>query len=416
MQPATAAPRSGLSPSAVLSLVANSPSVQLKAGVERYDASLSLVGDLSDNLQPGSSVSSDCLATIHRSCTLVLDADAPFDYLSDYLKPYVVMTDNATGFTARFNLGVYTMTSPTPDLTLAPGRSAYTGYDLLQILNQPLTDTFFIPVGSDPVAVAKALILAACPHAAVSAVAYTGTLTPVVYVWPIIQSGWYEIPGWTATVGQPGQETYLSVVNDLLALAGYLGVWVDWDGVFQLGPYTDPNAAGVAPEWTFDLSTPAGSVVSESRSALLDVFNTPNTWVYIMNNQTVVPVEGSTQFTFVDNFSAGTSVAARGRVIKKVVFVDAVDYPTLVTLAVQGIEADLFGSESFAISAWPIPLFWHRDLVQYIDPVLATLGPLYNGVRRVMVQNWTLPLDTGSGDMPLTLLSTTSATSAALAR
>lgn len=400
MQAITANPRQNLSEAAVLALLTDTPTVEIRGGIEHYDSTLNFVADLSGKLQAGSSVSSDATAQIHRSCSLVLDADTPFNYLSDYIKPYLVMTDTLTGFTARFNLGVYSLTSPTPDLTLDPGTCTYTGYDLLSVLNQPIGDSYEIAAGAEPVAAVIALVTSAFPPGFNLAFSSepSGTTTPAVLSWPFD--------------GQ-SSATYLDVANAVLSMIGYHGLWVDQDGVFQIHPYKNPVAPTTAAEWIFDLSTAEGSVVSDSRSVFKDVFNTPNTWVYVMSNLTAAPVEGVTQFSYTDNVTPVTSVPARGRVVRKTAVVDALDYDTLRVVAAQDIENDLRPIETFAISTFPLPLFWHRDIVDYIDPALASLIPYDPSTRRALVVSWQLALDVSGGDMALTLATVSSAVTGA---
>lgn len=397
MQPILDGPRLGLVASQVLDLLTKSSSVKIESGLEVYDNSLIFQRDISGSLQNGSSITSDATAQIHRSCTLVLDADADFNYLSDFVKPYMTLTDTVSGYSARFNLGIYSLVSPAPDLSLAPGQSTYTGYDLLQVLNQPIGNTYEVAAGQNPVTKAQTLITSIFPAATFVSVPTTLT-TGTVYSWPLDGSNSF---------------TYLSVVNDLLRLIGYAPLWVDWDGNFRMAPYVDVNNADNGTEWAFDLSTAKGSIVNEARSIYQDVFDVPNQWVFVMNNLDAAPVEGTTQFTFTDVYSPVTSVGARGRTIRKVIFVDAVDYASLVVAAALFIEADLHPTEAFAISLFPLPLFWHRDTASYIDPVLGTIGPLFEDERRVMVQSWSLPLDVVSGDMGMTLISTSSAVTAA---
>jgi hypothetical protein len=394
LQPVLDGPRVGLVASQVVDLLTRSSSVNIESGLEVYDNDLNLKGDLAGNLQNGSSVQSNATALIHRSCTLVLDADAPFNYLSDFVKPYMVITDATTLYSVRFNLGVYSLVSPSPDLTLAPGQASYTGYDLLQILNQPLGDAYEIAVGSNPVTKATTLISSIFPAA--NFITTTNAVTTTqVYTWPLDNSHLY---------------TYLDIVNGLMALIGYAPVWVDWDGNFRMHPYVDPNNPNVGTEWSLDLTDADRSITAESRSVYQDVYDVPNQWVYVMNNLTAAPVEGSTKFTFTDIYTPVTSVAARGRIIRKVVSVDAIDFNALLVAAVKGIEEDLHPTEAFAISTFPLPLLWHRDLISYKDPVLGTIGPLFLEERRTMVSAWQLPLDVVSGNMTVTMLSTSVAT------
>lgn len=380
MQPLLDSPRNGLSAAVVTGLLQSDPSVKVEYGCEWLNSGLALVEDITDFMLAGSTISSNIYDTIHRSCSLVFSSDAPFDYATDFVKPYMVLSNPNTGDSARFNLGVYTLETPDFDLSVSPSSLTFSGLDLLHFLDQPVGDSFEMEVGSDPVQVAVDLILLAVPGAVVDYV-LSGEATTQVYSWPY---------------GNQEEYSYLSIVNDLMALVGFLGVWVDWDGVFQLVPYVPPSLGSV--EWTFDLEAD-DNIVAEDRTAAQSFFDVPNWWRFVIANLDVSPVEGSTMLTYIDNDPDNPgSFPNRGRYIKKTVSVDAASYDALVALATVTIAADLSPAETFTVKTSPFPLGWHRDLIAMTDPGLTNLPPAYSSYRRLLARSWDLPLD-GSDDM-----------------
>jgi len=384
VQPILDGPRADLNSAMVAGLLQGDPSITVDYGAEWFDDTLTLVDDISEYMTEGSTVTSDVTATIHRTCSLLFDSDVPFNYITDFVKPYMVLTNNDTGFAARFNLGVYTLQTPQSDNSTSPSVLTFTGYDLIYYLSQPIGDSYEVPIGVDPIGVAATLINVAVPGANVNAV-LSGVLTTQVYTWPFDASNNF---------------TYLDVVNALLAMVGYQNVWVDWDGNFQLIPYIDPQTTPV--EWDFDLTDP-NNIVAEQRSSIQDFFDVPNWWRFVMNNLTVPPVEGTSQITYIDTQATNPgSFTNRGRYIKRIYYVDAVDFPSLFTAAVVQITADLGPAETFDISTSPFPLAWHRDIIQLFDPNLGLVKPALSPLRRVIATKWTIDLD-GTSDMTWTL-------------
>jgi len=374
MQGATVSPRSSLTLQQVQALLTTAPAVSIEAGAVVLDDNLSESRDLTSLLLPGSFVTSDWNQTIHRTCSLNLALSANVTP-GDKVQPYIRITDNDSGVTARFNLGVYVLTSPTPNLDTDEATGTFTGYDLLQLLNQPISDTIEVPAGQDPIAYAAGIIGDVIPWAQ-SLYSYPNDIPPVTadtYSWPL-----------------DGTTTYLQVINGLLGSAGYLPVYVDWNGLFRMDPYVSPMSQPV--EWIFDM-TSVNNTVDEEHSSDQDLFGVPNWWRFVMNNLDAAPVEGLTQFTFTDQSSPITGLDARGYQVNSVNFVDAIDFPTLLLVAARTIERDLFPAETFNIRCFPLPLLWHRDIVQFIDLRLNQLPNSTGASRYCMVTNWNLPLD-----------------------
>lgn len=366
---------------AVTEILTTAPVVALAAGCDLLNSDLTVAADLSPWLDvSGSSVSSNVAAAIHRTCNLTFDMSAPLP-VEPMVRPYIKLTNTDTGASVRYNLGVYLLASPSPDNTYLPATSSFEGYDLLQVLNQPIGDSISVDQGDDLVAAAAAIIGEAWEPAFVNYTYLDPNNPPLAgqpYTWAI--------------GSDTDSTTYLSVVNTILSAAGFLPVWVDWNGYFQLTPYDNPGTE--PPVWAFDY-TNSQTNLDEARTSSLDLFDVPNWWRFIQNNLTSAPEEGVTQFTYEDDISS-TGVGARGRLVRKVVYSDAADYPTLVTSAVQQIETDLLPAEQYNLTGFPNPTLWHRDIVTYSDP--NTVDQVTeNGkgvtVRTCMVVEWTLSLD-----------------------
>lgn len=377
MQPVLDGPRAGLDGEAVLRLLQGDSAIKVSYGAEWLDSHLALVQDITGYMSKGSSVSSDCFATIHRTCSLKFDSDVPFNYVTDFVHPYVVLTNVNTGFTARFNLGVYTLQTPVFDNSTLPSVLTFTGYDLLYYLDQPVGDTFQMAIGSDPASIAAGLIAAAVPNALVN-YEDSGEVTSKVYTWPFDDQNQY---------------TYLQIVNALMQMVGYAPVWVDWDGAFQLHAFTDPVLAET--EYDFNLGD-NDNIVAEPRTSTQDFFSVPNYWRFVLNNLSATPVEGTSMITYIDSQVQNPgSFPNRGRYVKKLAYVDATSFPKMWALAVRQITLDLMPSEVFDVSTSPFPLAWHEDIFSYQDPNLAAIQPSNSTLRRVQSVTWTQSLDGG---------------------
>ena len=375
MQPVLHGPRQALDANAVRRLLQGSTAVKVEYGAEWLGNNLALVSDVSGYMSKGSTVASDCFATIHRTCSLKFDSNVPFNYVTDFVKPYMVLTDLNSGFKARFNLGVYTLQTPVFDNGTLPSVLTFTGYDLIYFLDQPIGSTFTVPQGQDPAAVAAALIAQAVPYAVVNYEEST-ELTPFDATWPF---------------DDQNQFTYLEVINTLLKMAGYAPVWVDWEGAFQVHAFADPLTAQT--EWDFNLLD-STNIVAVPRASIQDFFSVPNYWRFVRNNLTSAPVEGVSMLTYVDNqIQNPGSFPNRGRYIKKIQSVDATSFQALWVQAVQQIGTDLLPSEIFDVQTSPFPLAWHKDIFSYFDPNIAAIQPAKSSLRRVQAVTWQMSLD-----------------------
>lgn len=385
MQPLLDGPRSGLTEKFVRDLLQSQSAIMFEYGAVGLDEDFNPVADLQSYMTPGSSITSDNLAKIHRTCTILLDGDVvnTWDYLSGYIKPWMKMVDVATGESAQFNLGVYTLTTPAISLATNPSVLSFTGYDLIQLLDQPVGDSYEVPVGEDPVIAAATAITIAIPGASVNYTASEVSLdAPVTF--PL-------------DAGAP--TTWYEIITTLLDSVGYRQVWVDWEGVFRLEPFIDPQTE--SPEWVFNLTDDI-NIVAEDRAQDMDLFNVPNWFRFIKADLTAAAVEGDTMFTYEDT-SAGnpSSTQNRGRLIRHIEQVTVTSYDALLEYAQKRINYLLESSEIFATHTQPFPLAWHLDILDYNDPNLGDIPPINQTQRRVVATGWTLPLD-GLTDMDWT--------------
>jgi len=392
MQPLLDGPRAALDDAIVTALLTSTPTLAIAYGCTRLTSALALIDDITEYMTEGSTIGRDSTATVQGSCTLLFDTNCPLNYLAELAAPYMTLTNPDTGDVAQFNLGVYSLQSPTYDNSAAPTVQTFQGYDLNYLLNQELGDSYMLAAGSDPLQAMVDLIVAVLPGVAVTFTP-TSKTPPKDMVWPSGQQDPYNSTN--------GTNTYLTIVNDVLNSIGYAPLWVDWDGTFQMTPYVSP--VDLDPEWTFDL-TDEHNIVAEARTSYQDTYDVPNYWQFIMSGLTTEPVEGETQFTYIDTSPRNiTSTVNRPFVIRSIYFVDAVDYDSLVALAVQQITLDLAPAETFTISTSPFPLAWQYDQIQLNDPNLILVPVAFDPARRVQALQWSLPLD-GQSDMDWTLM------------
>ena len=186
-------------------------------------------------------------------------------------------THEPTTTSARFNLGVYALTSPESPRGEDPVTYEVDGYDLLYLLSRTGPgDTYVVNAGTGYLAAAQAAITAAGISAPVQ---FDGTLAattlPTAMVWVLTEQA----------------DSWLRIINDLLAAINYRGLWADEDGRLRSGPYAAPETRAV--EWVFDTANLRTNLVGEERTMSADVWGIPNVWRFVRRGMTVQPVEGA---------------------------------------------------------------------------------------------------------------------------
>jgi hypothetical protein len=363
MQVLTAPPRQAFTDATIIRIIRDEPAVEFSAGLELLNMGLQVLDDLTNDFI-GGSVARNAYATLHGTATLGLTR--VLDWGRAIVRPYMNMTDGTT--LIRFNLGAYFTSTPERTLGYEPETYGIAGYDMLHGLSTTVGEAYAVDAGVGYLDAVAAILTAQGYTRFVIDRDAAGTVLPSARVWPIDE-----------------QTKWLTIVNDLLGAIGYQGIWSDWDGWLRVHKYVSPSAR--SSEWTYDVD-PETSMLDTLRTLRRDYFEAPNRWVAVRTNNIdgAAPVEGDGIYTYVNQYLGDTSVQARGRIISKVVPLEAADQASLVAAAQKTIDADTRTSATMALTTWPNPLHWHFDRVTLNDP---DVGP----VADVLSTSWTLPLD-----------------------
>lgn len=370
MQPLTADPRGHLTDTQVRDLL-TAPALSVAAGLELLNTSNVVTADISDDLA-GGSVAHDGTAAVHGTCTLQIQR--PLAWGVDRVRPFMTLDDGTTQ--ARFNLGVYVLTTPTTSRGEDPTTYDVTGYDLLHLLQDTPGDTYVVTAGTT------------YDQAVRDAVDASGIGAPL-----LLDGTWQDQTLPTAMVWALTEEpaSWLRIINDLLFAIGYRGLWADENGTLRSEPYGNP--AGRAVEWVFNTSDQHTNLVGEDRTVTEDVWGRPNWWRFVRRGMATAPTEGDGLYT-VENIDQGPSSQAflGGRVVRRVVYLDA---PTQGFLEAQGdriVAEDTAVTRTLTLAVEPLPIAGHLDVVQVLD----------DGTDdKAQVISWELPLDGSPGQWVL---------------
>lgn len=367
MQPITGDPRGHLTADKVRWLIQDSPAVDIAYGCELIDQSLTTIEDISADFG-GGSVARNSYATLHGTGAFAIRRDLHWG--SAIIRPYMVYSDD--GLSARFNLGAYYCSIPERQAGENPPTYAVTGFDILHRLADKTGSAYTIPAGTSYVTAVEAILLEQGYTRYIINPAAAGKTLPSPYVSPL-----------------DDDKSWLGIVNDLLAAIGYAGIWSDWDGRLRCERYVPPRDRQV--EWTYT-ADPDSSILSPEHTTTADLFELPNRWVFIRDNNVdgPAPVEGDGIYTYVNESWGPASVDARaGRVVTRVERVDAADQGALIDRGWRTIDADLNMPWTIRARTGPNPLHWHFDRLALDDPdagVIATHSDLLG-------TEWTLPLN-----------------------
>jgi hypothetical protein len=345
MQPKVEPIRAHLTDAQVVHLLQDSSALILSAGAELVDLGLNSVLDFSDDLA-GGEVSRNSLADLHATATFQISRD--LDWGAALVRPYMIVSDGV--LTARFNLGVFHTTTPAYSTQDSPPTYEVGGYDILFRLAQPVGEAYSISAGDAYLATVESI------------------LRSLGYTQFIIDQGSAAVVAPTARVWMfADNNTWLTIVNDLLASVGYAGIWSDWNGRLRCERYILPQLREV--EWTYT-DDPATTMLGTKREVEYDFFAAPNKWVTYRTNAVddVAPSEGAGIYTYVNQSVGKTSVDARGGlVVTRAVGVDAADQASLIAQALQTIQTDMDIPTVITAETAPNPLHWHFDRLYVQD-------------------------------------------------
>jgi hypothetical protein len=371
MQVLNASPRDEFTTAQIRELLTGD-SVEFTAGLELLDTSNVLVEDISDDLVSGQ-IDRNNSQLIHGTCKLRIARELAWG--ADRVRPYMTLSNGT--ISARFNLGVFVMTSPETVLGEDPVIYDVTGFDTLYLLQDSMADTYVVEAGTTYLSAIQDLVTASGITATVNLDGTLQTATlPETMVWALDPT--------TST-------TWISVINALLASINYIKLWADENGIFHSSPYIAPVDRAL--EWTFDTEDDSTNIVGPNRKLTSDVWGARNWWRFVRKGMTVTPVEGAGIYT-VENVSTGrTSQTAMGRIIRaKTQFLDAADQTSLEAQGDRIVALNQAVSRSFQISVDPLPIAGHFDVVQFTDA---------GESDKCQVTGWVLPLDGSQGTWTL---------------
>lgn len=371
MQSPNDGPRARYTYDQVRYLIEQSSSFNATQGLELLDQDLNILDDISDALTTAS-VARNAYANLHA--TLSFTIESPLSWGSAIVRPYMEITAPTSTTdplnTMRFYLGAYVTDTPEEDMSLDVSSWDATGYDILSLLDDSIGDGYSIDAGESYLARVEDILLNRGFSQYIIDPDAIATLLPTAKSYTVDDN-----------------VTWLTVVNDLLAAVGYAGIWSDHNGVLRAQLYRSPAARG--PEWQMT-DDPAVTLLTQRRKRRRDFYDAPNHWVIYQQNSTETEQASNAnglRYEFTNDTIGETSVEARGgRVITKVLGVDAADAASLQAQAQRTIDADMQIPTTITIDTAPFPLAWHFDRIEVSD---ARLG----ATLQILASAWTLNLD-----------------------
>lgn len=378
MQSLTAAPRDAFTEAQITDLLVGAQ-LEVDNGLELLDIDLNLIEDISDSLVDGS-ISWSLHTGIHRTCDL--EISKALQWGAQLVRPYILLSNGAA--TARWNLGVYMLTTPATRFGSSPRTYEVQGYDRLMLLNREVGAAYSVAAGTTY----RQALLDAFSAAGLTGVYIEGSAAddalPAEKSWPLVAKDEAD----QDQTDTPA--TWLRVVNDLLQAINFRSVWCNEDGVYQCVAYQAPTVR--APEWTFDADDEHLSIIGEDREQVQDIWDTPNKWVFRWKNGGT-GIEGNGLYTVDESNVTDGDELGRSLVWASVVDYDAASQAKLVELGDRRVATDKRVVTTYKLQTGTFPPAGHADVYTYSDNELGA-------AQKVQAVQWKLPLD--GGDMEWT--------------
>lgn len=200
-------------------------------------------------------------ATIRGSGTLnVTDTGQGIDWLNTRIRPVYVLNG-----TTEWPRSVFTPSTPTEKWS-GVGRSWQVALlDKSCVLDQDLvTATYALDVGTNVIATVRGLITGAGEDA--GAITDSAAVLAAPIVWLMGTSK-------------------LSIINDLLSMAGYFALWVDMNGQFRAEPYAPPASRSSVYAFVDD----ANSIYGADFTHTADIYSVPNKVAHLSQSTGTTP-------------------------------------------------------------------------------------------------------------------------------
>lgn len=359
--------------------------LEVTPGLEVLNADLTLNtdygddGDISDDFLAGS-VSRTMGARIHGACRI--DVSVALRWGIDLVRPYMILSDGIV--TARFDAGVYMLTTPETPVGVTPATYGTQGVDRVYLLDREVGSDYQVTANGSytyGAALAQAFTDAGLTGVLIDGDAYD-YVVPATRSWPLVASS--TDPDQTDT-----PVTWLRIVNDLSTAINFRGVWADQSGLLRCQRYISPTDR--APEFVFDADDGAITIVDEDRVLRRDEWRTPNRWVFLWSNRPggMQSVEGDGMYTYNLPDSDPRSALSRGLVWPRTHKYEAASQPILQNLGDRRVEHDRRVVTQLAVRTGPFPVASHFDVFTYKD---AAAG----GTFKVQATEWEYDLAGGN--------------------
>ena len=378
--------RDGLSAAQVTALLTGTY-VQVSTGCDLLAPDLSFVEDISDDLV-GGRVARNLFATIHGTLDIALSRELVWG--NALVRPWMTLTNKTTS--ARFDLGVYVLTTPERRVGETPVTFDVQGYDRLYLLEREVGASYTVAAGVTYRAALLAVFTAAgLTGALIDGVAADSTV-PVARAFPLVGSS-----------SDPDQTdspvTWLRIVNVLLEAINFRSVWCDERGVFRCHAYAEPSSRPT--EFDLPADDEIATIVGDDRTVIADVYATPNRWVAIASNPPdgVVPSEANGLIQVRENLADGpTSQAERTPAVwPSVLSYEAATSAALAGLIDRRVASDRRTTVTVRMQTGTLPIAGHADIVALVDGAAGLFG-------RAQAIGWSLPLDGSDMDWTLEMI------------
>lgn len=364
MQPVVEPVREHLTADQVRWLIEGAPSITVGCGLEATDLTQQDVIDVSADLA-GGEVERSAYATLHGTCRLALST--PLDWGWAVVRPYMTITDGL--LVARFNLGAYFTNTPLRPRKESPPTFDVIGYDILYALDTLIGDSYSVPAGTPILGRVEEVLQQRGFTRYVIDQDRGDAVTPDARVWQMSDNA-----------------TWLGVVNELLGMIGYAGVWSDWNGALRCAPYQRP--VDRPHEWYLPADAWT-SILGVDAEIEYDYHAAYNRWVGVRSNNIddVAPVEGNGVYTLTNDSDGITSIdARRGLVLTRKEDFEVTGQADLITRVQAMADADMSIPTTISTTTGPMPLAWHFDRYLLDDEAI---GPPSD----VLGTGWSLPLN-----------------------
>lgn len=386
---------STLSPTDLAALL-SSPALTVTVGCELLGFDLSLVEDITTDLDPaGSDVTWTGAATVHRDCQITLARQ--LDWGNALVRIYRTYTDPLSGLSARADRGVFCLTAP--DLTAGESPQSWqiTGQDRNYFLDRQVGAAYTAAAGTNVLVAIRAAFTAAGLTGVLIDSSRSDATIPSDMAWPLIPasdaaSTSDDTPADSGEVSGSGPTTWLQIINQLLGLISYRGVWVDESGLYRCGPYHDPSTRPAT--FAFDATDPLRSTVAVGQVVHGNYWatDTPNLYTFIQSNLAdssdgtpAVPAEGAGIYTVTVSDGPRAAANRNGLVWPTQISYTAASQTDLEAQGDARVAADGRLTITADASTVPFPAS-HYD-------VLTVTADALGGTVKVEATAWTEPLD-----------------------